>query len=173
MAEYNPYAPPGSDLSEAPWADPGGMELADRGTRLGAAFLDGLILGVPVVVLLWLLYSAFGHQFWVPVPGMRGILLSLGAVAVGAAVDLAVNGALLVKHGQTVGKRICKIKIIKTTGEVPTLVDSYLKRRLLFSLAQQVPIAGGIFSLVDALLIFRESHRTLHDQVAGTLVVKA
>jgi uncharacterized RDD family membrane protein YckC len=128
---------------------------------------------VPGLLLIGLFYWAFGYQFWVPIPGMKGILFSLGAVAIGGLVDLAINGVLLARHGQTVGKRICKIKIIKTTGEVPSLMDSYVKRRLVFSVLQQVPIAGGIFSLVDSLMIFRDNHQCLHDQFAGTLVVKA
>ena len=35
----------------------------------------------------------------------------------------------------------------------------------------QIPFAGGIFSLIDCLFIFREDRRCIHDLIAGTKVV--
>jgi uncharacterized RDD family membrane protein YckC len=98
-------------------------------------------------------------------------LAIVGAI-IGSLVDLAINGVLLARYGQTVGKKICKIKIIKTTGEVPTLFDSFVKRHFLFTCLQQIPYAGGLIVLIDALFIFRDNRRCLHDLVAGTIVVK-
>lgn len=173
MSEYNPYTPPVSDVSITDNIDSNPLDLAERGTRLGASILDGLILIALVIPAIWFLYATFGHKFWEPVPGSVGIWLTIGAVAIGAVFDLAVNGFLLYKNGQTVGKKICSIKIVKENGEIPSLFDSFFKRRLLFTLFQQVPILGNILPLVDALMIFRASRRCLHDQVAGTIVIKA
>ena len=36
-----------------------------------------------------------------------------------------------------------------------------------------VPFIGGVYALVDCLLIFRASHKCLHDNIADTIVVKA
>ena len=36
-----------------------------------------------------------------------------------------------------------------------------------------VPFVGGLVSLVDALLIFRDDRRCLHDEIADTIVVTA
>jgi len=36
-----------------------------------------------------------------------------------------------------------------------------------------VPGIGQIYSIVDALLIFRQSRKCLHDNIADTIVVKA
>ena len=36
-----------------------------------------------------------------------------------------------------------------------------------------VPIVGAFYALVDCLLIFRESRRCLHDNIADTIVVTA
>jgi uncharacterized RDD family membrane protein YckC len=36
-----------------------------------------------------------------------------------------------------------------------------------------IPLIGWMFTLGDALLIFREDHRCLHDHFADTIVVKA
>jgi uncharacterized RDD family membrane protein YckC len=171
VSDINPYAPPISEVRDSDPSDANQFTLADRGTRLGAILLDGLILMVPVFFLLWLFYGAFGAQFWVPVPGAKGVLLSLGAIAIGAIVDLAVNGILLFRHGQSVGKRICKIRIAKLNGEVPSLLDSYVKRRVLFSVVQKIPLVGVLLGLADALMIFRDDRRCIHDHVAGTIVI--
>ncbi len=173
MTAYNPYSPPNSELLREDAAASDHIELAERGTRLGASMLDGIILAIPVALMLWAFYAAFQERFWDKVPGVKGILLSICAVAIGGLIDLAINGVFLRRNGQTVGKKICGIKIIKPTGEVPSLFDSFIKRRLVFSFAQQIPILGGIVSLVDVLLIFRDNRRCLHDQLANTIVVKA
>jgi uncharacterized RDD family membrane protein YckC len=171
VSDVNPYAPPVSEVRDTDPSDPNQFTLADRGTRLGAILLDGLILIVPVIFFLWLFYEAFGAKFWIPVPGSKGVFLSLGAVAIGAIVDLAINGTLLFRHGQTVGKRLCKIRIAKLNGEVPSLFDSFIKRRVLFSTVQQIPIAGALLGFADALMIFRDDRRCIHDHVAGTIVI--
>ncbi|MBL0210113.1 MAG: RDD family protein [Holophagaceae bacterium] len=173
MNEFNPYAPPESDLSSTPDLSQDLPVLADRGTRLGASMLDGFILVIPMIFLMWGFYALFGFKFLVPVPGLSGILLTIGVVLIGTMLDLAINGTLLLRYGQTVGKKICKIKIVKLNGDVPSLMDSFVKRRFIFTLAQQVPFIGGLFSLIDALMIFRKSCRCLHDEIAGTIVVKA
>ena len=47
MVESNPFAPPSAELGAD--ATPGSGPLADRGTRLGAAILDGLLY-VPLLI---------------------------------------------------------------------------------------------------------------------------
>lgn len=172
MTEHNPYTPPVAEISSVSPAEEG-PELASRWVRLGAAILDGIILLVPIGLVFLALYLAADYRFWVPNPGAKGMMIQAGFFCLGLVVDLAINGALLLRHGQTVGKRLCGIKVIKPDGQLPSFTDIYLKRRLLFNLAGQVPFVGGIFNLVDALLIFRADHRCLHDQFADTLVVKA
>ena len=35
-----------------------------------------------------------------------------------------------------------------------------------------IPVLGNLISLVDAILIFREEHNCLHDDIAKTRVVR-
>lgn len=167
----NPYAPPRSNVESLDF-DPFSLELADRGTRLGASILDGLITGLPVFGLVMALLFTFGYGFLDPLPLRANVLFILGALVIGAAVHLAINGYLLVKHGQTVGKRICGIRIVRADGSHPSLWDSFGKRHLPVMVASQIPFIGGLVSLVDACFIFREDRRCLHDLIAGTMVVK-
>ena len=58
------------------------------------------------------------------------------------------------------------------TGELLPLVPLVLKRNLLVQLIGAIPIAGGFINLVGILMIFRSSRRCLHDELAGTKVIK-
>ena len=176
MDAFNPYAPPQAGLEPAePSVDGSPCVLADRGTRLGANILDGLISGLPagLVVFGGLSYLTMKESWQPPQSLLGNVALSVAGALFGSLVYLAVNGVLLHRHGQSVGKRICRIKIIKPDGSVPSLFDSFFRRLVLVQVVTQVPFAGPLIGLVDALLIFRKSQRCLHDDVAGTLVVKA
>ena len=173
MSEFNPYTPPVADLEAGPSIPIPRLELADRGTRLGASLLDSLITGIPAVVLAFGLCALVGLKFWVPRHGVENLVFALITSVVILGVELAINGVLLARHGQSVGKRICGIKIVKQDGSLPTLFDSFVKRRCVMVAIYDIPFVGGLSSIIDVLLIFRESHRCLHDELAGTLVIKA
>lgn len=167
----NPYAPPRSNV-EGVESDSSDLVLADRGTRLGASLLDGLITGIPIMGLVWATWAAFGFGFLNPPRGSTGFLISLIALVISVAVSLAVNGYLLATYGQSVGKRICGIRIVRQDGTLPTLWDSFAKRQVVVLIIGQIPFVGGLFGLIDVLFIFKEDRRCLHDRIAGTMVVK-
>jgi uncharacterized RDD family membrane protein YckC len=48
-----------------------------------------------------------------------------------------------------------------------------LLRAILGGIIGAIPYLGGIYGLVDALFIFRDDRRCVHDHIAGTRVVKA
>jgi hypothetical protein len=72
-----------------------------------------------------------------------------------------------------VGTRIVNV----ADGRVPkvsALVARYATMRLAaLALSALVPSAGGLFSLINVLFIFRSDRRCVHDLVAGTKVVIA
>jgi uncharacterized RDD family membrane protein YckC len=127
----------------------------------------------PAALPIWGLYMAAGHSFRHPVHGWAGVPLGLGSVVIAEAVYLAINGVLLHRSGQSVGKYILGIKIVKPDGTVPSLVDSFLKRHVLIAALGQVPVAGPLFAFIDVLMIFKANRHCLHDDFAGTMVVKA
>lgn len=169
MDDYRPFQPPSAILGEAPGNE---LELAGRGARLGASLLDSLVLLVLVALSLGFAWYVLGLRFPV-LPRSGGLRLAYaGQTLLAALLYLAVNGRLLARDGQTVGKRLCRIRIARPDGSVPSLLDSFVKRHLLFSLARLVPFAGFLVSLADVLMIFRDSRKCLHDDLAGTVVVK-
>jgi uncharacterized RDD family membrane protein YckC len=172
MDDYRPFEPPSAILGD-PVASPDGWEPAGRGARLGASLVDGFLILVLVAVSLGFAWFVLHLRFQV-LPRQRGLsLVYVGQTLLAALLYLAVNGLLLVRHGQTVGKRLCRIRIAKPDGSVPSLLDSFVKRHLLFSLVRLVPFVGSLVILADVLLIFRESRKCLHDDLAGTVVVTA
>lgn len=50
--------------------------------------------------------------------------------------------------------------------------DSFIRRYVLNLFLSDIPFIGGFMPLIDVLLIFRKSRKCLHDDLAGTIVVK-
>lgn len=169
----NPYAAPAARVQDI--VEDGDHELADRGTRLGAAILDGLVAGGPIALV------AIGAAIALPayqqsrasdanyaVVGVLGLVVL--AVLLGV---MAVNLIWLHRYGQTIAKRWLNIKIVRTDGSRCSLLRIIFARIVPISVLRMIPLIGWMFTLGDALLIFREDHRCLHDHFADTIVVKA
>ncbi len=175
MEDYKPFAPP-----TAPVADvfdrgdsPFPLELAERSARLGASLLDGLILLVPFGLIYGIVLALYHQEFRFLVAVTHRWDFKMGMTLFGSLLYLAINGRFLAKDGQTLGKKACSIRIAKPDGTVPSLMDSYVKRNLLVTVIRLIPVLGSIFVLADALCIFRNKRKCLHDDLAGTIVIKS
>ena len=164
----NPYSPPSSNLDiqaleNIPEA------LASLRSRFLAALIDGIIMLVIVVPAMYFLgiygYAEKGEE----APFVTLILAS----AAGFLAYALVNGHLLAKYGQTVGKRFLKIKIVSVDGTSAKLSKILLLRVLPIQLMGLIPVIGNWVAFGDALFVFREDRRCVHDLIAGTKVVNA
>ena len=162
--EHNPYQAPAAVVADN-GAD---AELAGRGTRFGAAFIDGLLM---IAVVLPLMYV--GGYFEAAASGNIGLGLMLLWALIGLAVFALVQGYPLHQSGQTWGKRLLGIRIVDLAGQKPGLGTLLGKRYLPVQVVSSIPLLGGVLSLVNVLLIFRDDRRCGHDLIAGTRVVKA
>jgi uncharacterized RDD family membrane protein YckC len=159
----NPYESPlvGGVSAMSP-----GIQLANRSTRLVAAIIDGFVMMVIVIPLVFILVAVTRID-------MSGVVGQLVGTLLGIGVFLAVNGSLLASNGQTVGKRAMGIKIARTDGEKATF-DRIVGYRLLpIWIISMVPLIGGLIALINVLFIFRESRKCLHDDIADTIVILA
>ena len=172
ISEPNPYAPPQAELDVKTPLPVGALELADRGTRLAASLLDGVIVLIPFGLIAFLCFQFLGWNVFAERATLDTFLVGLAMSVFASILYFALNGRLLARQGQSIGKKLCKIRIAKTDGSIPTLRDSFFKRYVLFVFLQDVPVVGRIVPLIDALMIFRESRRCLHDEWAETIVVK-
>lgn len=166
--EEQRFAPPLAEVADVAAMSPAGA-LASRNSRLGAAIID-------VVIAL----AAFGliafltpFNIFRPDPS-QGLLLPMARNTVlGFVVFLIVHGYLLATRGQTVGKMLMKIRIVRSDGTRASFARLVGLRFLLNSFLALIPIVGTIYALVDVLFIFRSERRCIHDLIADTRVVQA
>lgn len=159
----NPYAAPAARVTDETSGD---LVKASRGTRLGAVLLDSAVIVVVAIVAA------------VFVPDIaRGSGSSTAAGVVLGVVFLALAGfgiyqiVLLYSNGQTFGKKLLGIKIVRGDGSRASLPRILVLRYLVPSLLGMIPYLGVVFSLLDPLFIFGEEKRCLHDMIADTIVV--
>ncbi|WP_277374394.1 RDD family protein [Pseudomonas sp. AA-38] len=166
MDTQNPYQTPQAALQERAADEP---LLASRGARLGAVIIDSLLLA-----LITMPISYFKGDFEMLVQGIEpSIWLQVQGILIGMVVFVLINGAWLKRYGQTVGKRICKVRIVDMQGQVPALPGLLLKRYLSVWLVSLIPVAGTLLCSINYLFIFRSDRRCVHDHLAGTRVVAA
>ncbi len=80
----------------------------------------------------------------------------------------SVQAVFLTKDGQTIGKKVTKIRIVnENTGENGGFVPNVLLRAIVNALLSLIPF----YALIDILFIFRKDRRCIHDFIAGTVVV--
>jgi len=163
MDENNVYSPPAADLTVTSTDN-----LASRWTRLGAAILDTIFImmfAIPIMI--------YGGYWDRAVAGEATLMDTLLLFTFGIVVYLAMNGYLLSRHGQTVGKKIMRIKIVKLDrDEILPLWKVFCLRYLPVDIVAQIPLLGPWLAIIDALFIFRRDKRCLHDFIAGTRVIR-
>ena len=112
-----------------------------------------------------------GNSWWragfVDAGGPIGWLLAYAAVS---AVHEVVGFG---QRGRTVGKLLLKLRVADLQTESPMTWRASVIRWAVKNLTTQVPVAGGVFSLVDAAFVFRADKRTVHDHAARTVVLRA
>lgn len=147
----------------------GGGALAGRGVRLVAAMLDGVLVGALVLALM-AVSPAIEALVAPETPSY--FALNWAGLLIGLPLFLLVQGWTLVTRGQTLAKIIFGLRIVRTDG---SKADAFRVLGLRYGVGYLLSLSTGtqmIFSLVDALLIFRESRQCLHDTIADTKVIK-
>ena len=160
----NPYAAPATVAETI--VDTLPRVLAGRAERLGAVIVDNLMVGSLLLPGYMLLLE--------PTPPWVRWLVPLAWVTTPLAVALiGSNIFLLVRDGQTLAKRWFGVRVVRADGTRCAAARLLGLRYVLPTLIGALPCIGPLFSLVDALTIFRDERRCLHDEMADTIVVRA
>jgi len=133
----NPYAPPTAAVADVgSGAGPG--ELAERASRLGAVIVDSLILFVAYLPALIVGFRHFDPQ--------RGLLnfLNSGSIFTGclALVILVITCVLVARNGQTIGKRLIGIKVVRSSGEKASFWRIFLLRNVVNAIPSLIPFVS-------------------------------
>ncbi len=182
-AAQNPFTPPRARVEGAPVVDSTALVDATRVSRLLAVLLDMS----PVIVFYAVLDVMAG-------PGvlsgrMAGIKLNAGdllalvllVVAV-LIVEVVWSGVLLHRYGQTIGKKVMGLRVVRVDGRRASFARLFVLRWFMMAFVawiadiaapSQDDVGGCGVWLVDALFIAGPGRRCLHDLIAGTRVVTA
>lgn len=135
---------------------------ASRGRRLVAKIADTLLVFVAAALGMY-------------VVGDRGVLFDHPGLNVSALIGMSPVGALqlalLVRTGQTVGKKLLDLRIVGLDGEPANRWRLVVLRSLVPIGIGWIPLVNGTFGLIDALFIFGGQRRCIHDYLAETIVV--
>ena len=164
----NPYqAPrqPQQAIPARPAVDIPTEVLAGRGARLAAVIIDYLCMVAASM-------PGFAGFLYVRTSGINAPASDIAILAflVGLGILGVMQGMYIVRDGQTIGKKMMKIRIVDCIdGQIPPWPRVLGMRTILNMALRQVPF----YFFVDALFIFGEEQRCIHDHLAGTKVVEA
>jgi uncharacterized RDD family membrane protein YckC len=158
----NPYAPPKAAVRDV--RDPlAATEPAGRGARLGAALLDGLVMGL-------MMYAPIVPLVYAGQNSSTGWAAGFGLLALAGFIAWLWLTILFVKrNGQTIGKKAVGIKVVRSDGSPASLGRIFWLRNFVNGALGLIPL----YALVDHLLIFGEARQCIHDKLADTIVVTA
>ncbi len=129
--------------------------------RAQAALWDLLIRTLPFLLMGGAAMLRPALAPWVPIA-----LLST------CAITAMVDGVLLVRFGQSLGKRIVGLRIVGTDGRAVGASRILLMRTYLPWLLVAVPYLGLLWLLLDHLALFGMDRRAVHDLLADTQVIR-
>jgi len=155
-------------MSEFDAPTPRADALAGVGQRALAQALDGLVLLLPALLVVYFTTgellvatdeNASGSQLW--------------ATFILVVLQIAYNTVCVATWGATVGKRIVGIRVVNQVDGGPVSFNYAAVRALIPSAAGLIPVVGIAAPIVIYMrAFFHPLRKGWHDQAAGTIVVK-
>ncbi|CAM2011345.1 RDD family protein [Acanthopleuribacter pedis] len=137
---------------------------ATRSSRAVAAFIDLMILFIVTLSVVGL-FEPMWRMMMDPELKWLNRMMGFGTWSL-------LHIYLLATKGQTIGKHLCDIKVVRADGEKASL-GALFWRHGVVALVVGIPLIGHWLVIIDMLSIFHENQRMLHDHAAGTRVVVA
>jgi uncharacterized RDD family membrane protein YckC len=135
------------------------LDYAGAGKRFVGSVVDGILFAVPAALAMFAL--AFGRQS----------ALSFGESSLGVVFFISIgfllyDALMTANGGQTLGKKLAGTKVVTVEGNDVSSGQAWARAgsRMVMQLTR-------VLGLVDALFVFSERRRTLHDRIARTVVV--
>ncbi len=165
--------------------------LADPVRRIVAFVLDGFIVAIPYSMLTTPLnflkldnssttYDSPFSAFFTPEALAVQFISGLIALILSIIYNIILPSKLY--PGQTFGKKLLNIKVVKENGENVSLIDMTKRYSiyLVFSLLSLIPYVGLLLCapllivvLINLIMLFTDKrHQTLYDKIANTVVIE-
>jgi len=155
-----------------------GFEVAGIGSRFIGALIDTAIIALALTLLNLLLGYLLELVGTVNIPGLTPLMNQDASWASGVLIALYVllNFLLmagyymifeLIWNGQTVGKRVAKIRVVRVNGNPVGFLEIVVRN--LVRMVDVLPIAYGVGLVV---MFLNQHERRLGDFAAGTMVIK-
>jgi uncharacterized RDD family membrane protein YckC len=179
---YSSPPPPGALGAPAAPTTPvpasGRYQLAGWWSRVGAALIDSLIIGVGALIILAIFGSIFSVGFFDSeetgvVALIVGLMLSFVAIAI---VALLYAPLMMDRtNGKTLGRMAMGIRVVRANGQPMTFGWAMLRevavKALLFGFAGSLTF--GLANLADVLWpLWDDENRALHDFLVDTRTVR-
>lgn len=139
--------------------------------RVGARFLDELIVGIPlIVVLVSIVSQADAGTGLSPEDADRLYTAGLLTLAISAVYEISLTAL----RGQTLGKMALGIKVVPAEGAGSVGWGWSSLRWLIPNAAARLPGLGSLLNLlVWAWMLWDPRKQGLHDKAARTLVIRS
>ena len=171
MPQAKPNAMPVDEPAEPAQAPQQGLRLATIGKRWLAIVIDGFIVAIATVLLLFA-GGALAPLDAAMASADAAVLSEAFAdfqsntLMVNLLVSAVYNVVLMVAfNGQTLGKLILRLRVVKKRGGRITILDALL-RNVFGYMISQIFLLGYLWALFDA------EKQAWHDKMAGTVVVE-
>jgi uncharacterized RDD family membrane protein YckC len=183
FADQNRFAPPRAHVEDPLSTASAQLVPATRGSRFLAFLVDispAFVVGIIAAILApGLLTGKFD-----PANGAMMVFGLVMLVFFIAAIGWTIwTIVLLYRYGQTIGKKVMGIRVVRMDGSRVSFARFFFLRGLAMGVIGAVvgaiggtlhfPFAGNLVTIVDGLLIFAAARRCLHDYIADTQVVTA
>jgi uncharacterized RDD family membrane protein YckC len=150
------------------------LNLAGPLERFAAVVIDNLLnLAASLPCLILIIVSVIVAADEDEPPPM--FYIGFGLAFLGSLMLNVYQWILISRQGQSIGKRIMKLKIVMCySAQPPGFVYGVLLRVWVNALFSAIPCGIGlIYTIVDLCFVFREDRRCVHDHLAKTCVVHA
>ncbi len=145
------------------------MAYAGVGKRFVAEIIDGIIIGIPIAIIAGIggAMNAATNADGTAQPSPVGIVLIVIAIILGTLYEPLMTARKGARNGQTIGKGLMGVRVVRTDGAPVTAGTSWLR----FIIKQL--ISGSVLYLGFLWALWDKNKQTWHDKIANTYVVNA
>jgi len=142
--------------------------------RFGARFIDGFVLGVPLLILAAVLIpNLLRAQVGASNPATPGLAaFGLSFILIYFLVVVCYEVVMLKYHGATLGKMACGLRVVRSDGGSLGWGVSFGRFVMWNVVTSGIPYLNLVFMLISGIMAGTDGQkRALHDRVCDTRVV--